>query len=492
MKQDTVKKNFIFQILYQIVMLVLPLIISPILTRRMGSESLGTYIYINGIAYYFIIFANLGIEKYGLRLISKNKDNPDDLRKAFWSLYLVHIIFSLISILFYIGFILLFAKDDAAIYWICLIYVSSALFDITWLFYGLETFKNVVIRNFIVKIISFSLLIAFVKGPEDLMLYAFIDVGVSILGNILLLPIAIKNIKPIKVGKKDLLVHIKPLLIFFISVVASTLYTVFDKTLIGLMTTKNNVAFYEYSNKIINVPKTFIAVVGTVLLPRACNLFKNREFEETNRYASYAYLVASAVGFGTIFGTIALADSFAVIYYGEEFAECGKIIMALSPLPFIICMGDIFRNIYLIPQEKDKEFVISICLAAVFNVVLSLVLIPYLGIMGAVIGTIAAEVFATLIQAFCCRKNIILKDITKSMILFATVGAAMFGVIVLVKHFMPNTLVSLIVEFVIGISTFGLLSLLVIFVFYKDFKNRLFSSVIKLFKHFKKKTEKVE
>ena len=57
-QREGVKKNFLYQFIYQSLLLIIPLIISPFLTRTLGDTSLGNYSYVNSIAYYFVLFAN--------------------------------------------------------------------------------------------------------------------------------------------------------------------------------------------------------------------------------------------------------------------------------------------------------------------------------------------------------------------------------------------------------------------------------------------------
>ena len=147
-----------------------------------------------------------------------------------------------------------------------------------------------------------------------------------------MIPQAVKAVRPIKFTKEDVRKHIKPLLVFSISVIASFMYTVFDKTLLGIMSTKENVAFYEYSNKIVNVPKTIIGVTGTVMFPRACRLAAEGNVAGQKKYIKYSYFITSFLGMASLFGLMGIADTFSIVYYGESFKICGKIMAYMAPL----------------------------------------------------------------------------------------------------------------------------------------------------------------
>lgn len=467
-KKQSLAKNYIYQFLYQGLIVIIPLVLSPYLTRTLGSTSLGIYTYAHSISHYFVIAANLGIATHGKRLISRNSHDETALRKSFWSLFAVHSIISVLSAAVYIGYVLFFVKQDRLVYMIECGYVLSALFDITWLFYGLENFRSVVVRNTVVKIAECILIFLFVKTPGDTPEYTAIVMSGFLVGQAVMIPQAIRAVKPVRFGRQDVLQHIKPLLIFSVAVIASTLYTVFDKTLLGLMTTKENVAFYEYSNKIIHIPKIFIEIVSSVMFPRACKLFKEGKLQEMKKYMDLSFLATGFLGMAAMFGLLAVGKEFAVIYYGEEFSSCGGIIMAMSPLIYIVSAGKILREQCLIPGGKDKEYSICIVLNAIINLILSTALIPSLGVYGAVIGTAAAEVFGFIYQAVLSRKYMPIKDIVRSLVPFVVSGGAMLAVIKLIAGLLPDGIVGLGIEIVIGGAVYCTLSGACMLVFNKE------------------------
>ncbi len=482
MKKQSIKINFIFQIIYQIIILVFPLITSPILTRTLGSSALGTYGYVISIAYYFLVFANLGISRHGQRLIAKDRDDDEKLRKDFWSLYVVHLIFSIIALMLYSAYIIIFVENDTEIYWLSMIYVASALFDITWLFYGLENFGSVVVKNLFIRIVTFLMVLILVKSPDDLSKYTLFECLTLLIGNVLLIPSAIKTIPFIKFSIRDCTQHIKPLFILSISIIATTLYSVFDKTLLGLMTTKENVAFYEYSNRIIAIPNAFIAVIGTVLFPRACKLASEGDLEGQQQFSIYAFYATALISSASIFGIISVSDLIAVQYYGENFAECGPVMASLTPIIFLVGFGNVVRNIFLIPLKKDTQFTIILCLASVANLILSIVLIPIIGIYGAVIGTIVAELLGMLLQIAVCRKQVNFKEMLKSIITFFIAGLIMYIVIKTIDSFMQPTITALLIEVLIGMIIYIILSILITFFFYREIWNKFINIFFKKFK----------
>ncbi len=479
MKKESLSKNLVFQFLYQGLILVIPLILSPYLTRTLQETALGIYSYTNSIAYYFVILSLLGISRYGQRIISQSADDETLLRKNFWSLFIVHILNSLVVLLVYVFCVLVFTKEDKLIYLIQGFYVASALFDITWLFYGLENFRSVVIKNTVVKIVECILIFTFVHSPTDLWKYTVISTMGLLLGQVVMIPQAIHLVPWIWFTRKDMERHIKPLLVFSISVIAVSLYTVFDKTLLGLLTNKENVAFYEYSNKIITIPKTIIGVVGTVMFPRACRLAAQEDFQGQKKYIGYSFFLTSVIGMGSIMGLIAVGKQFAVLYFGKNFAVCGNVIIALSPLIYIIGIGDIIRTQYMIPNHMDKQFNICILLNALVNIILSTSLIPVVGIYGAVIGTVSAELFGIVFQLIICREFIQIKDILNTAIPCWVSGVVMFGIIKLLQMCVGNRMLGLGLEILVGMLVYCGLVVGYIIVYQKELYKAIIHKIIK-------------
>jgi len=477
MKQQSLKKNMTFQSVYQILLYLVPLFIAPYLTRVLKAEALGIYSYANSIAFYFVIFINLGINRHGQRIIACNRGNKEKCREVFWSLFTVHLIIGLIVTLIYLLFSFLVVKQDKVVYFIQVLYILSAVFDITWLFYGLENFKSVVIRNGIVKIVECILIFLLVKRPEDLWIYTLIMSGSILLGQLVMLPQAVKELPPIKFHVTEMKQHITPLLVLFISVVASTLYTVFDKTLVGLMLENQDVAFYEYANKIVNIPKCMLAVVGTVMFPRACKAAADGLIDVQKKYIDISLLLISILSTGCMFGLIAVSDKLVLLYFGEEFIPCSIILKSMSPLLLIILIGDIVRSEYLIPAKKDRLYVTGIALAAVLNIILTILLIPIIGTLGAVIGTTSAELFNLIYELVLSRKVFKISRLMKLLTPFLLAGLLLCAVVTIVDINTPPSWIWLASEVLIGILVYSVVTILCINFLFKEYKSTFFSFI---------------
>ena len=444
--------NTIFYFIYQCILFVAPLVIMPYLTRVFSESTIGTYSFSYATAYYFVLLANLGISIYGQREIASHKDDKEVLAHKFWSIYYVHFVLSIVAIGTYIIF--MFISKQVSIYVFIIPYVVSALFDVTWFFYGLENFKLVTLINSLFTICKVALIFLFVKNDNCLWVYQLISFGVILLSQMTIFTIAIITIgKPVKPNFKESSIHLKPIAYFAIAAIALTLYTYVDKTLMGLMIndSKKSVAFYECADKIIAVPRTLITVLGAVLYPKMCKLSSDNENKKIKKFTIFSIDWTCFLAIGSMVGLLALSVPFAIIYYGESYIVTGRYMMLMVPLIFIISLGSICRTQYILPLKKDKVFLIAICMNAIINLTLNIILIRYIGVYGVIIASIVSETIALAFQLFYCREFFPFKYLLKSILVHLISAGLMFGLMYLTNMLLPlNSWKELLVNILVG------------------------------------------
>lgn len=475
MTKPSTKSNISYNIIYQVLVMILPFVTAPYLSRIIGSEGVGIYSYTHSIANYFTLFSLMGLANYGNRSIAQSRDNRQLLKTNFSEIYTMQILFSSLSLFVYIIGVLLFGGEYRTILCIQMLYVLSAGLDISWFYYGMEKFKIMVIRNAIVKIITTICIFVFVKSVDDLWKYAFIMATGSLVSQITLWA-RIKSIVIFKIASwRNFRKHIKSNLILFIPVIAVSLYRVMDKIMLGAISTMEQTGIYENSDKLVTLPLTIIASIGTVMMPKMSNIFARGNSNQSYRLIRDSMQFIVALSSGMMFGMAAIAQVFAPIYYGNEFIKCGTMIMVMSPILLFGSIANVIRTQYLIPKSKDKIYIISVILGAVLNMLINLLCIPKLGAMGAVIGTIVAEFTVMLVQCMCVRKDLEFSTYMKDSWLYIVSGIVMFVLIKLIQKNAVASLSNVFIQILFGVLVYGIMSALLMFVFSRDrflhFKN---------------------
>lgn len=472
------KTNFIYQSAYELLIILLPLITSPYISRVLGAERIGIYSYTYSIANYFVLFAMLGIKNYGNRMIAKVRDDREKLNKTFSSIFCLHVLISVFVIGIYVFYTLFIVKEDRLYAFIQGTYVLGALFDINWFYFGIEKFKLTVTRNTIIKILTVVSIFTFVKSQNDLWIYVTIMALGSFISQSIVWFFIRRYVSFTKPTWDDVKVHFAPMVILFIPAIAVSLYKVMDKIMLGNMANKIQVGFYENSEKIINIPMTIITAFGTVMLPRMSNMISNGDKKGTEKFIKTSMKYIMCLAFALGFGIAGISHEFVPIFFGEEFLVCGPLITALAVTVPFIAFANIIRTQYLIPSCEDRIYIISVFIGAIVNVVINLLLIGKLQAMGTVVGTIFAEIAVCVVQAFYVRKKLPIVSYIKSFIMFTIPGAIMYIVVRIIGNVMGVSIYTLVLEVLVG----GLSYLLLVILYLVMTKDEMTMAFIKKLK----------
>lgn len=468
------KSNLIYSTIYQILLIIIPLLTVPYVSRVLGAEGVGIYSFTYSIVCYFMHLGILGIGNYGNRKIAKIRNNKEMLSKNFLSIYFVQLVMSMISILIYILYILFICKDYLFVSIIQIIYIFSTMFDINWFFYGLEEFKLTVIRSTILKILSLLAIFIFVKNSNDLWIYTLILAGSTLVSQLMLWPFLIKKINIVKIDFYLVKKHLIPILILFVPYIATSIYKLMDKVMLGYLVNTIEVGYYEQAEKIVNIPTGIITALGTVMLPRMSLLVESNNKKEIEYYIDKSINFMMFLAFPLMFGIIAISRDFVPLFLGDEFFKSSILIYYLVPTIIFLSFSNVIRTHYLIPKERDKDFILSLFVGAIVNLVLNFFLIPKYMSIGACIGTIFAELAVMVYQILVVRQELPIKKYLFEIIPYLVKSIIMFIVIYLFKYFELNNMIRISFQIVVGIMLYFLLNIKYI----KNFLN--FKNVINL------------
>ena len=313
MKEPSIKKNFVYSTAYQILNVITPFITAPYVSRVLGAEGIGIQSYTASVQYIFLLIASLGTLSYGSREISMHRDDVNERSKLFWEIELMVICTTGLALFGWV-FLCLFSPRYKIFYCVLSIGIFANMFDITWFFNGIEQFKLTVIRNSAFKIIGIVLLFAFIKSKDDLLLYIFITAVTSLLSNMSLWPYMKCYIVKVDFRKLSFRRHFKETLVYFIPTIATSVYTVLDKTLLGLIT--SDVAqngYYQQAEKIINLAKSVVfTAINSVVGVRNAYLFAEKRFDEIHKKIEISFNYIFFMGFGCCFGIMGVAKTFEI------------------------------------------------------------------------------------------------------------------------------------------------------------------------------------
>lgn len=456
MSKKSITKNYIYNLIYQVLVLILPLITAPYISRVLGAENIGIYSYTLSISAYFILFGSLGIAMYGQREIAYNQNNKKKTSVIFWEVNLLRIVTMSISLLI---FYFTFARENqySMYYKILMLEIIGNCIDISWFFQGLEEFKKTVTRNMIVKLISVMCIFVLIKTPNDLVLYFGIYVLSILIGNGSLWLYLPKYLKKVKIKELNIFKHLKPTIALFIPQIAIQVYTLLDRTMVGaIVSDKSEVGYYDQGQKIIKMLLAIITSLGTVMSPRIASTFANGEKEELNNYMKKSFNNVFLLAFPMVFGIIAISKSFVPVFFGQGYDKVAILMSVISPIILLIGLSNVTGTQYLLPIKRQREFTISVICGAIINFILNLCLIWKYGAIGASIGTVVAEFTVTSVQIYFVRKDFKLKEIFKLAKNYLISSIIMFIVCLVIGKFINYNLMSTVVQVTVGGIIYGI------------------------------------
>lgn len=443
-------KNYIYNTLYQITLLIVPLITMPYLTRIFSPNQIGVNTYTLSIVNYFVLFGLLGMQLYGNRQIAYVREDKEKLRKTFWSLYSTQLITMIISIIIYLFFVGNFVHEYKVIFLIQGLNLVTSMIDISWLFIGLEDFKSVSIRNMIVKISGLIGIFIFVRSSDDLLLYIFITVIVNIIGMIVMWLYLPNYLRKVCIDKKLVKKTIIPLLMLFLPQISSQIYMELSRTMIGVFSSIDQVAFYDYSQKIVRILLALVTSVGTVLMPRVSNMSSNGEKDEISNFVSKAFMIISYVAIPMAFGLMGVSEGLISWFLETEYFAVGKLAAMSSIIIIPVSWASIIGVQYLIATKQENKYTLSVVISAILSLIINIILIPKLGALGAVISLIVAEVSGSIIQLILVRKQLNIKNMLLRVIKYFIVSIIMLIIIIPVGNVFDNKVIANIVQVLVG------------------------------------------
>lgn len=432
--------------------IVIPIITIPIVSMALGPAGIGIFNYTNSIAQYFVLVASLGVAMYGNREIALAYNRQEDISKLFWEIVVFKAILTLAVFFIYIA-VVSFLPNSNYFYFQSLT-ILAVLFDISWFFMGIEDFKLTSVSSLFVQIITFVLILLFIKDSNDVGIYILIQTAGIFVSQVLVWFFIKPYITFQKINLKKSFSHIKGSFEFFIPQVAITLYTNLNKTLLGLFIGASAVGFYTNSLTLNTVFITIITTLDIVLLPHMSGLFAKKNVERIVELMDKTIDLQLFFSLPIMFGMLTVYDKLVPWFFGEKFLFINNVIPFFTPLIVIIPLGMAVSRQYLIPIGKVREYNKSVIIGAGINIISNLILLPTVGFFGVVISNLLAEFFVTAVRVRSFLKSTNFSFNFRRISIYFISALAMMIITRILTNSMQASLITNIVQGLIAITLY--------------------------------------
>lgn len=445
-------KNYIYNSLYQVMLIIIPLITTPYLTRTLGKTFLGIDSYVLSVVQLTNVIGALGTNTYAYREIAYVRNDKKKLISTFWELIIIRLVLCTVSCLVYVSIAL--QSEYKTIFGIQTITVISYFLDISWFFIGMEEMKPVVVRNICVKAVATVCIFLFVREPEDIYRYVVIYALSQALGSLLIF-FQLRSFMTIrKFNSINITRHLKPVFLLFLPQAASALYVLFDKTMLGLLSSDIScVSIYDKGQVVTKTPLLFAFALSAVLMPRMANEISSGHMDRVKQ------LVTKAMDWMLLFSIPIAAGMFLIAgvivpwYLGAEYLDSVLVVQILSPIIIAIATSSVTGAQFLTAADNTKYLTISYTISAIINVIGNFLLIPIWNEKGAAFTTLLAECLVVSIQLYAVKKILgrlyLLKRITKKL-----TATFIMGIAVIAMKSIGSTIGVVIFQIIIGAAIY--------------------------------------
>ena len=436
----SIKANYLYDAAYQVLRLLTPFITTPYLSRIFKADGIGTISFVKSIVQYFALFAAMGIFSYGMREISYLQDDRAGRSRVFWNLKALALINASVCITAYLAFTYIYVRENYVLYLIEGINITYTLFDVGWLFAGMEEFRLLALRNTVIRVLNIASVFLFVKSRADIPVYMLVNVLFIIAGHVVMFPYMpkyidapdFKNIRPFQ--------GIKTILALFLPSIAVEVYTVLDKTMLGMFTsTAFENGYYESAMKLSKIAMMVLLSMSNVMIPRIGYLFGKNDMNTIREYMYRSFRFVWFLGLPVCFGLIGISENFVPWFFGEGYMKVAGLIKITGFLVLAIGLNNVTGIQYLIPSKRQKTYTLTLTLGATVNFCMNLVFIPLFGSYGAAGASVIAESVIALSQLYILRKELSIRKIAASSRNYIIAGIVMLSALVLMgKKLAPS------------------------------------------------------
>ena len=398
----SISKNAIFKAILNIFNIILPIIVTPVITRIFTTDQFSYITQGETFNTILMAFAGFGVYQYGLREISKVRDNKKKLSKTFTSLFLISTTSTILISGVYIIWLFLFYKSNPAFY-TCLILsfnIVMNLFYVEWINEALENYDFIAVKTMIVKVVYSIAVLCVIRSTDNYFMYLYLGFAANIANN-LWSYFYIKRRVKFDFSNIRIKQYLKPMFLAVILSNTSLLYTQCDRLLIINYASEADLAAYGIAQKVMMMINTLMLTIIQVTMPRLANNHGNGNdrgyFSLLDKVMKIYFLLLFPASLGL------LGVSKQVMWlFGDDYVPWYPVMSCFSLYMLTVGIQGIISNQIIYLYKKEKEDVKIFFIFGVFNVVGNsiLVLCNIFTPSNSIIITMIANIFIIIME---CR-----------------------------------------------------------------------------------------
>lgn len=401
-------ENFVSLSFLEIASFVLPLITLPYLFRVLGPAKFGIVAFFQALNNYFVLVTEYGFNLTATKDVSINRENKAVLSRILTDVTITRIslaVLTFIVMIIIVCFIDRFRDEKLIAFLFFGVVIGQVLFP-QWIFQGMERMKYITILSVLSKLVFTILVFVFVKEENHYFLVPmFTSIGFIITG-LLSMFIIIRHfdIKFKKPKISGILFQLKNGWQVFQSSVSISFYSTISILILGFFASNEIVGYYSAASRLIDAAKRSIRPIVQTLFPYVTKKVSvSREAGLIVIRKTLKYLIPFMATISI--SLFILAPLIINIIYSVSTEEIITVFRILCWTPFVISFSAVFGLQTMIPLGMKQEYSRTYLIAAVFGILLFLIITPMYKHIGAATAVLTVETFVSIYMYFVLRSS---------------------------------------------------------------------------------------
>lgn len=456
---NSLKSNYLFNLLNTATSLLFPLITFPYAARVMGPDGIGRVNFFQSVISYVILIVSLGIPLYAVREIARVRNNQVKMNKTFAEIMVLHLILTFVGyvVLLILCLVVPRIASHTTLFAILSLSVIFTTIGCEWFYQGIEDFKYITQRAIIFRILCVILLFTMVKTKDDILWYASCGVLGTVGNNVFNFFRLRKYIKKEFFDFSDLrpFRHIKSVSAVFVLTVLSTIYISLNSIILGFFSGDEAVGYYSSGLKLYTLAFSLINALTTIMIPRMSNLVAEKKKDEIEGLCQELYRTVCGLSLPMVVGLFFASPYAVILLCGGEFSPSITVSRIVAPLLFIVGLSTVFGMQILYPMGYLKIMLNATLYASLVDIVVVFVFVKYCPQDAAAWAYLLAEITATSSEYILGRKIIPIKILDKTIMNYLEGSVIMGGVLWCISFLNLNNLMMILVMLTTGIVAYA-------------------------------------
>ena len=372
---------------------VIPIVSFPYLTRVLGPERFGLYLFVIGIARYGLLITDWGFNFSATREVTVKRANGVDISGPASAVAAARLVLLVVCALVLLVATLAVGRirNDLALYWLAFGAVAGSAILPVWLYQAVER----------LPVVTISLLAA--RLVTTVLVFVFVDSGGDIAAALLLwaLPWPLAAIVAIaaqgsQVGVRlratnmpDVLRVLRQGTPVFVTLALAGAYSALNTVVLGFITNNTQVGYFGTAETIMMAAVGLLVPAIQGLFPQAARAGAGGEFDAVSHVRKVLPLL-SMMGAALCVATLVLAPLVPRVV-GHKFDHSVAVLQILSPLPLIVAVATTLFTQLMLPLHMDRAYTKIVGAGVLGNIAFTAVLVPSLEAIGTAIAVVLTE-----------------------------------------------------------------------------------------------------